>query len=41
MLLYNLTWEEIAKLDRRMVVIVPFGAVEQHSYHLLSARMRS
>jgi creatinine amidohydrolase len=34
MLLYNLTWEEVAQLDRGMVVLTPFGAVEQHSYHL-------
>lgn len=34
MLLYNLTWEEVSKLDQQMVVIAPFGAVEQHSYHL-------
>lgn len=34
MLLYEMTSEEIAKLDRGVVVIVPFGAVEQHSLHL-------
>lgn len=34
MLLYDMTWEEASKLDRRMVVVVPFGSVEQHSYHL-------
>jgi creatinine amidohydrolase len=34
MLLYGMTWEEVARLDRKMVVIVPFGAVEQHSLHL-------
>lgn len=34
MLLYNLTWEEVSHLDRNMVVVAPFGAVEQHSYHL-------
>src|SRR6516225_9591335 len=34
MLLYYLTWQGVAKLDRRMVVVVPFGAVEQHSHHL-------
>jgi creatinine amidohydrolase len=34
MLLYEMTWEEIARLDREMVVLVPFGAIEQHSLHL-------
>jgi creatinine amidohydrolase len=34
MFLYNLTWEEVARLDRRMIVLVPLGAVEQHSLHL-------
>lgn len=34
MLLYGMTWEEVARLDRSLVVIVPFGAVEQHSFHL-------
>src|ERR1700704_2384403 len=34
MRLYEMTSEEIAKLDRGVVVIVPFGAVEQHSLHL-------
>jgi len=34
MILWNLTWEEVARLDRRMVVLAPFGAVEQHSLHL-------
>jgi creatinine amidohydrolase len=34
MFLYSLTWEEVSKLDRSIVVIIPFGAVEQHSYHL-------
>lgn len=34
MLLNRMTWEEVARLDRSMVVIVPFGAVEQHSLHL-------
>lgn len=34
MFLYNLTWDEVSKLDRGMVVIIPFGAVEQHSHHL-------
>jgi hypothetical protein len=32
--LWNLTWEEVARLDRRMAVLAPFGAVEQHSLHL-------
>ncbi len=34
MLLFNLTWEETDRLDRTMVVVVPFGSVEQHSFHL-------
>jgi creatinine amidohydrolase len=34
MLLYATTWDEVAKLDRQTVVVVPFGAVEQHSLHL-------
>jgi creatinine amidohydrolase len=34
MLLYGMTWEEVAKLDRNIVVVAPFGAVEQHSLHL-------
>lgn len=34
MMLYSMTWDEVSALDRRIVVVVPFGAVEQHSYHL-------
>jgi creatinine amidohydrolase len=34
MILYNLTWEEVSRLDRQMLVLAPFGAVEQHSLHL-------
>ncbi len=34
MFLYNMTSEEVARLDRQMVVVAPFGAVEQHSWHL-------
>jgi creatinine amidohydrolase len=34
MLLYGMTWDEVAKLDRQAVVVAPFGAVEQHSFHL-------
>jgi creatinine amidohydrolase len=34
MLLNGMTWEEVARLDRSLVVTVPFGAVEQHSFHL-------
>jgi len=34
MRLYDQTWEDVSKLDRNMIVLVPFGAVEQHSYHL-------
>ena len=32
MLLFNLTWEETSQLDREMIVVVPLGSVEQHSY---------
>ena len=34
MFLYTLTWEDVSKLDRNVVIVIPFGAVEQHSYHL-------
>jgi len=34
LILYTLTWEEVAKLDRDIVALVPFGSVEQHSLHL-------
>lgn len=34
MLLANATWEEINGLDRNTVVLIPFGAMEQHGLHL-------
>ncbi|MEO6982587.1 MAG: creatininase family protein [Edaphobacter sp.] len=34
MQLYTMTWEEIAEIDRETIVVIPFGAVEQHSHHL-------
>ena len=34
MLLQEMTWEEVSKLDRSTVVVAPFGATEQHSLHL-------
>lgn len=34
MLLEEMTWEEVNGLDRSTVVVVPFGAMEQHSLHL-------
>lgn len=34
MILYTLTWEEVAKLNHDMVALIPFGSVEQHSLHL-------
>lgn len=34
MILQNLTWPEVAKLKREMVVVYPIGALEQHSRHL-------
>jgi len=32
--LYTLTSEEVGKLDRDIVALIPFGSVEQHSLHL-------
>jgi creatinine amidohydrolase len=32
--LFSMTWEEIAQIDREAIVVIPFGAVEQHSHHL-------
>jgi creatinine amidohydrolase len=29
-----MTWPEVEKLDRKMVVIYPIAALEQHSRHL-------
>ena len=34
MILYDLTWQQVANLDHSMVVLIPFGSVEQHSLHL-------
>ncbi len=34
MYLYNLASPQVSNLDRNMVVVVPFGSVEQHSLHL-------
>ncbi len=34
MLLADATWKEIQALDKRTVVVVPFGAMEQHGLHL-------
>ena len=34
MFLYDLTWQQVSNLDRSTVVLIPFGAVEQHSLHL-------
>jgi creatinine amidohydrolase len=34
MLLPEMTWEEVQALDRRTIVIAPFGAMEQHGPHL-------
>ncbi len=34
MILANLTWPEVAKLKRDVVVVYPIGALEQHSRHL-------
>ncbi|MGH9585479.1 MAG: creatininase family protein [Acidobacteriaceae bacterium] len=34
MLLREMTWQDIDRLDRSTVAIVPFGAMEQHGAHL-------
>ena len=34
MILYHLTSEEVGRQNRDIIVIVPFGSVEQHSLHL-------
>jgi len=34
MYLYELTSQQVSNLDRSTVVVIPFGAVEQHSLHL-------
>ena len=34
MFLPEMTWKEVDELDRATVVVVPFGAMEQHSLHL-------
>lgn len=34
MFLAELTWQEVDSCDRSIIVVVPFGALEQHSLHL-------
>ena len=34
MLLAEMTWQQVNELDRSTVVLVPFGAMEQHGLHL-------
>ena len=34
MRLGEMTWQEVNSLDRATVVLVPFGAMEQHGAHL-------
>lgn len=34
MILQELTWMEVAKLDREMAVLIPTGSLEQHGPHL-------
>ena len=34
MILGNLTWPEVARLKRDVVIVYPIGALEQHSRHL-------
>lgn len=35
LILENLTWSEVAKLDKdKSVVIIPVGSIEQHGYHM-------
>ena len=34
MMLEQLTWQQVDSLDRNTVVVVPFGAMEQHGPHL-------
>lgn len=34
MMLEQLTWQEVDSLDRNMVLVAPFGAMEQHGPHL-------
>lgn len=29
-----MTWQEVDNYDRSTIVVVPFGAMEQHSLHL-------
>jgi hypothetical protein len=41
MLLSAMTWQEVDQLDRSTVVVVPFGAMEQHGPHLPRKRMHS
>jgi creatinine amidohydrolase/Fe(II)-dependent formamide hydrolase-like protein len=32
--LAEMTWEEVNSYDRAAIVVAPFGAMEQHSFHL-------
>ena len=34
MQLREMTWQEVNSLDRETVVLIPFGAMEQHGAHL-------
>ena len=34
MFLPEMTWQEVNACDRSTIVVVPFGAMEQHSLHL-------
>jgi creatinine amidohydrolase len=34
MFLSKMTWQEVNKLDQSTVVVIPFGAIEQHGLHL-------
>jgi creatinine amidohydrolase len=34
MRLAEMTWQEVASLDRATIVVVPFGAMEQHGRHM-------
>ncbi len=34
MLLQNLTWPQVQQLDRRIPVLIPVAALEQHGHHL-------
>ena len=34
MFLAEMTWQQVAGLDRSTVVVATFGAMEQHGHHL-------